>query len=142
MNKEDLLKIEREINNLKNLKNSYVSDKISKQLESSEIKEAIGGRSIERMDLVKKRNEVKKYITDLELKIKQVNIEIKDKRRLMNEVGQCLNEEKEIPNGVISEIIVLKNKYSKFASDLTRVSSMRVMANTFSVELESVINKL
>lgn len=51
----NIIKIERSISDLKNLKSSYVNEKILKQLDVEELKSVLNGRDSQRPDIVNKR---------------------------------------------------------------------------------------
>lgn len=78
-------------------------------------------------------NTIQKTLTDYKNKI-QEKVVLKEKLR------NKIKFDKEITVSSIDKIILLKDKYQAFASDQTRVSSMRVMASQIVQELELIIS--
>lgn len=140
---EDALKVEQEIIQLKNLKTSYVNEKIGYQSKLSEYKDLLKGNEQRRPELVSERNKTKQDFNACELKIANVNLEIKQKRKLLDEINDSLRTAKKIGSseGLRSELTELKVRYQNFSKDLTRVASMRTMAAKFAQEVEVLIDK-
>ncbi len=137
--------LERSILDLKINKNNLVNQKIKIQSQLTTIKENLKNPNYELIDydkfLENKTNFINK-LYQLENDIKKINIDIKTKRKLLIAVDAELKSKtnKELyKNKLLDSIIELKAKYQKFSGDHTRVSSLRVLASDFTIQLENII---
>lgn len=136
--------LERSILDLKKKKSKFVEKKIKKQLKASELKDILNNPHLEKEDYtnaIDKRIKVKNSLSELEGLIIEINIEIGTKRKLLIAVSDHLRGKKQIgvsEDGTLKKIAIIKEKYSQFAADNTRVSSMRIMAAKFVRELSAV----
>lgn len=137
--------LERSIIDLKQKKSTFVAKKIKKQVKISELKDILNNPHHDKNDYNKaidKRIKLKKDLESLEMSIREVNTEIGTKRKLLIAVDDHIRANKKgaaSENDTLKHISLIKEKYSKFAADNTRISSMRVMAAEFVRELEGVL---
>ena len=100
---------------------------------------AICGKQI---TIKKKIHEIEKETVGLRTEIRDRNIYI-DKLKKSLEVGfwdkKQQSRDSDTSDTVITRITNLRNTYMEFASDPTRVSSLRTMAARFAEELEALI---
>jgi hypothetical protein len=77
------------------------------------------------------------------LDIEKKFLEINDKKLKLEKERERLHQKiKQLPNSSLNDSLVeLRDKYSAFASDTTRVSSMRAMASKFVEEIQSLLNQ-
>lgn len=134
--------IERSVVLLKSKKNSLVTKKILIQEKLGNLRdERICMRNKKRLEQIFiDRKVLKNDLHNLEIEIKDINNSIKQKNILKKEFDSYDNEEIK-PHAIISELKNLRKEYRDFSKDLTRVSSMRLMATNFEQKLESIINK-
>ncbi|TXD45879.1 hypothetical protein [Polaribacter sp. IC073] len=143
-NKVDL---ERSILDLRSKKSGLVFKKIKKQEKATDLKVQLTNPhlELEEYDTLKgKRNKVRCQLSQIEVDIKEVNLEINAKNKLFTSIQSHLKVNKnKLSNDTsfLRELIVLKEQYNEFSADHTRVSSMRTMASNFTNKLESIINK-
>lgn len=145
--KKDLLLVEQLILDVKSKKNKLIKTKIGLQNQLSQLQEKykeVDYQGNEFNKIKSKRVDVKTAVTNLDIKIKSLNDELNVKNKLKNEIVFHLKhhkslEGKEDLDKVILKIKDLKKKYSAFAKDRTRISSLRIMASEFMDELENVI---
>ena len=139
----NIIKIDRSIILMKSKKNTLVSDKIKIQEELSELKD-------KRLDTIDKheletiyieRKVLKNDLHSIEIEMLEITHGIKSKNILKREIIEMerasapkLNNSK-----ILSELKSLMKEYRKFATDHTRINSMRMMASTFSDQLENLI---
>ena len=139
--------LERDIMDLKICKNNLVNNKLKIQSELSNIKENLNNPHFDENDYINFKKDKLDKINNLfhiENDLKKVNDEMKAKRKLFIAVDDFLRNKKngeKYNNKIIEDIKRLKIKYSKFSSDHTRISSMRMMAADISLELDNIINK-
>ncbi len=144
---EDSVNLERSIIDLKSKKAAIVSRKMVKTLDTANTKELLSNPHIE-LDEFKNQSAIriiqKAELQEIEAQIKEVNLEIGNKRKLLISIqshlkttSNSLKADENLTNGIIE----LRDKYSDFAGDHTRVSSMRLMASNFTDELNNIINQ-
>jgi len=76
---------------------------------------------------------VEKKLMGLKVELAKINTEIDETKR----------KYKKEPNGIsVDELIELRDKYMQFASDTTRVSSMRAMSSKFVEEIQAILKLL
>ena len=145
---ENKIDLERSIFEVKAKKAKYVASKLDKQEEVSKIKEILNDPSIsekKHIKNVRKRVLIKNELSELEMLIVESNSLISNKRKLLVSIEGHLKNNKletDTSNEVVKELNLLRNKYSNFSSDPTRISSMRTMSAQFSNELEVIIKKI
>jgi hypothetical protein len=145
---ENKIDLERSIFDVKSKKSKYVASKLEKQEEVSRIKEILNDPKIsekKHIKNVRRRVALRTELSELEMLINEANLIITNKRKLLVSIEGHLKNNKletETSNEVIKELNLLRNKYSQFASDHTRISSMRTMSAEFSNELEVIIRKI
>lgn len=141
-NKVDL---ERSILSLKDKKACFVSQKIEYQETAGILKDKVNGlhNTEEGYDVaVAARTVNKRTLTSLETDIKEVNAEINKKHQLLLSVNHHLSIKKKLEKGelkLLDAITSLKKEYLVFASDRSRISSMRAMASEVALKLENII---
>jgi hypothetical protein len=144
---ENKIDLDSSINNLKARKSGLVFKKIKAQNEIAILKEILLNptKNVEDYnEATHERGVLKEFLRGLEDGINTTNLEIKNKQRLALAINSHLNansDSSKEKSKLLKGILVLKDKYSTFSSDPTRVSSMRVMASIFNQEMEDLINK-
>lgn len=142
---ENVVDLEQSIFDLKRQKAEVVADKCSKQLKVGELKDKLNDPKTEGKEfrkLTEKRIIIKNELSEIELKIRKINLEIDGKRKLL---VSCQSHVKSQKNKSKSEettlemVKSLRDKYQHFSSDHTRVSSMRIMASQMVEELDTII---
>jgi len=138
----DKLIVERKIIALVQTKDELILDKKELEADMSEINNSIRSRNHalpqeEYKALCKKQDEIKRKLVEYQGKINEVKTEIQKKNLMKDEISAEIR--KDSPTDVLSAITSLKDYYVNFASDKTRVSSLRAMAAQFAEELESII---
>jgi len=142
---ENEVDLERSILDLKTKKAGYVGSKTQLQLDVANIKDILNNPNsteYETKEATNMRVVTRNTLSQLEHQIKAVNLEIISKRKLLIAIASHLrNNKKQIKSDdkMINQLITLKEKYAAFASDNTRISSMRLMASQLTEELESII---
>lgn len=144
---ENKIDLDSSINNLKARKSGLVFKKIKAQNEIAILKDILLNptKNVEDYnEATHERGVLKEFLRGLEDGINTTNLEIKNKQRLALAINSHLNansDSSKEKSKLLKGILVLKDKYSTFSSDPTRVSSMRVMASIFNQEMEDLINK-
>jgi len=144
--RKDLLLVEQLILNIKEKRAKLVTTKIGIQTSLGTLRTEYSSVTFKDPEFLKikgERAELKRHITALELKIKAENDELSFKNKLKNEIVFHLRHNKTLEGKddlekVIARVDALKKKYSSFAKDRTRISSLRVMASEFIDELTSI----
>lgn len=142
---DNAVDLERSIIDLKAEKAVFVSEKMAKQLIASHLKDQLNNPRIstnEHIEATKGRVLIKSELTGLEMEIKEVNLKIGTKRKLLIAVDNHLKKAKtnlDSENIIVEKIEELKEKYSSFSADHTRISSMRVMAAEVVKELNAIL---
>ena|SRR6476620_9341126 len=93
----------------------------------------------EYQSICRRQEYLKKGINNIQQTLTDYKSRIQEKVILKEKLKNRINFDKEGVSTTIEKIILLKDKYRDFASDQTRVSSMRVMASQICQELESII---
>ena len=145
--KKDLHLIDELILNIKAKKQSYVNRKISLQNSLSQLKNKYAEVDLNSKDfkrIKETRNNVKNHLNDIEFKIKGFNEELIFKNKLRLEIEFHLKhnkhlESKEDIDKLTNKVNLLKQKYSDFSKDRTRIASLRVMACEFIDDLNSIL---
>lgn len=146
--RKDLLNLEQLILDAKAKKDNLIKTKISLQNSLSESKKRykeVEFESEEFNEVKEKRSKLKKAVSQIEIKIKNINEELIVKNKMKNEVVFHLKhnkslEGKEDLEKITNKINLLINKYSEFTRDRTRISSLRIMASEFQEELKKLLN--
>lgn len=148
-NKQDLFKIESMVLEIKAKKNGLVNRKMSLQNSLSHTKAEMrkaAFKSARYKELQGTYDNINREFNDIELEIKKVNEELSAKNKMRLEVEHHVRNSpfsaNELNIKVHNKLNGLKQKYTEFAKDRTRVASLRVMANEFIVELEGVMKML
>jgi hypothetical protein len=142
---QNVLDIERSILEQKSKQSEFVFKKKRAEDELAFIKNRIRANQkhlpeIEYKSLCKKQDVLKKEKTDAEQEISKIQTDIQKKSLLKDEIK---NELKERANTNLPDTLTaLRDYYMAFASDKTRVGSMRAMASEFAEKIESIIKTL
>lgn len=91
---------------------------------------------IEYDSIVKKQAEVGKKTLQIDKGIREVCLDISKRSLLETEVMNNIDKT------TTEKLTSLRDKYMGFASDMTRVASMRAMASRFSEDLEEIIKSI
>lgn len=149
--KKDLLSIESLILDIKKKKSLYVANKMRYENTLSELKSKY--KDVDFNDsnfkrIKSTRQNIKNYLSEIELKLREVNNELAYKNKLKLEVEFYIRNHKTEKDHsddlkkTIDLISKLKMKYNEFSKDRTRISSLRVMACEFIDDLNELIEKI
>ena len=133
--------LERAIIELKATKAKFVAKKLKTQSKVAVIKDTLKDSRVEREDYESAKT--KRVILRHELDEIEVNLQVMAKRKLLLSINNHLKLNKpklDSENGLLKQITTLKDNYSSFSVDNTRIPSMREMAAEISRELEHIIN--
>jgi len=140
--------IERMMNSLKDNHQELVHRKKSLDAKLADIKNRIrgNGRALPQLEyqaLCRKQSEYKTEIVHIDRDISSINSELRKKQVIRDEIyyQQKVTIDK-LDTSAKSQLITLRDEYMQFASDTTRISSMRAMASKIAEELESIIKKV
>lgn len=142
---QNCLDIERSILEQKSIQSKFVFEKKRAEDELASIKNKIRGNGkplppAEYQSLCKRQDAIKKEKTITEQEIAKIQTDIQKKSLLKDEIK---NELKERANTTLPDTLVsLRDYYMAFASDKTRVGSMRAMSSEFAEKLEAIIKTL
>lgn len=143
---ETLVDLDRAIIDLKNKKATIVTRKQKLELDSSKIKDLMSDPNLvgpEHGSFSVQRNIIKRNLSNIEMEIREINLEIKEKTKLRIYIDDNLRNKKKTSASESlqhQELLKLKEKYQSFASDNTRISSMRIMASQLVEQLDLIIN--
>lgn len=140
----NILDTELSINKLVSLKDKLAIDKREAELELSELKNKIrtGGRMhpFDYKVICDKQSVIKKRILSIEKSLADMSSQIQNKQGFKEEL--TLHHKQQSKSAIVNDLTVLRDFYMAFASDKTRVASMRAMSAEFAEKLEKVIKKL
>lgn len=92
-------------------------------------------------DICAKQIRLKQKAAEIEKQIIHVKTEIRDKSLLLESIRDHLRTNRDAPSSPLKErLINLRNHYMEFASDATRVASLRTMASRFAEEIELILS--
>jgi hypothetical protein len=138
---QNIIDIEETINILIQQKEKLICDKREIELENSIINSQVrvGGRfkDVEYKKICNQQNKLRKNSFKLERSISDLSIEIMKKSTLKEKLKLEFNSQKKID--VKLKLTELRDYYINFASDKTRVSSMRAMSAEFAEKIEVLI---
>ncbi|UFK27480.1 hypothetical protein [Elizabethkingia phage TCUEAP2] len=146
--KKDLLIIENKVLELKNEKQLLVKRKLEIQssLSHSQLQyEKVSFKSKEFNENKERRLLLKNSLSDIEMKIKSINLTIKENTNKRIEIEHWISQNRDVLDSskdldnILNKIKLLKIKYKDFAKDRTRISSLRVLANEFIEELDKIL---
>jgi hypothetical protein len=145
--KEDLLTIEKLLIEIKQKKGIKVNAKIKMQEQLTTLKSEYDGvkyKGIEFFTIKAKRIKVKEKLITIDLKIRELNIELSFKNTLKLEIEYYLKhnrslEGKEDLKKIEGKLRELKKKYKDFAKDRTRIASLRIMASELTEEIDKIL---
>lgn len=136
--------LERALMELKTKKGGIIFKKVKIQDELAALKrerKQLNPASDKAQEITRQRAKMKTEAQGYELEILEINNEMKNKRMLLIEVENYLRvNDTKLDDKVAASLTRLKDKYSRFAADHTRISSMKTMAAEFVQELEAIIN--
>lgn len=144
---KDLVLIDTLILDIKAKKNVLINRKMSLQNSLSQLRDKYKDVDLNSKDFHRIKNtrqNVKNHLNGIELKIKSLNDELIFKNKLRLEIEFYLKhnkrlEGKESLDKIVNKVLLLKQKYSDFTKDRTRIASLRIMASEFIDELETLI---
>ncbi len=87
--------------------------------------------------IVRQQTSIKKQLNEIQPVLTDYKKQISEKTILKEKLRNSLRSDNK--STILDKVIILKDKYSDFASDSTRVSSMRTMASQICQELENII---
>lgn len=144
--KQTVLDIEMSIHQLKSKQNAQSIIKKDCEVKMATLNNRVRGNKHtippnEFRAICRKQDELKRIIGEAQNEIITIKNEIYRKNILREQIKQevgwsNLTDESEAKKLLIS----LRNKYMEFSSDVTRISSMRIMASQISEELEAIIS--
>lgn len=135
--------VENKISAINKKKEPFIMRKQEIELELSKYKAMVVGKYIE--------PEKYQHILECQGKLKDEKFEIEKAIHGFKKEVESLNRElevirmqiKKIPDGNIKKLVIdMRDRYMAFASDTTRVSSMRAMASKFVEELQSLLTEI
>lgn len=142
--RQSIIDIQVSINNLNQQKDKLIFDKREIELKHSSIKTEI--RTSKRMPdheynkLCREQDSLRKDLMLLERAISEIAVEIMKKTTLQDQLKLDLKGQ---PNTDIKrDLIKTRDHYIGFASDKTRVASLRAMSAEFAEKLEVLIKSL
>lgn len=141
---QHLLDIEASMNKLNAQKSKLSLDKKEIELKLSVVKNTIRSSGklsqYEYNNLCKDQNKYKADIINIEKALAEIQLEIRKKSELKETLR--LDKKQQNVKEIKTNLISLRDKYMNFASDKSRISSMRVMSSTFAEELENLIKQI
>ena len=140
---ERKLGIENDISNLKLEKSPLINRKQQIELELATYRNRIRGNHLPQEEY----NQIcqwQRALSQEKLDIEKKFLEINDRKvRLEKERERLHLKIKQLPDSTVNDALIeLRDKYSSFASDTTRVSSMRAMASKFVEEIQSLLTQI
>lgn len=128
---------------LQNEKNKYIERKKEIEVELSMLNSEIRKGEFENgryVEICNTQDKLKVEKFSLEKKILELNQRIRNKS---SEETNIKLQIKRIPNEKVKhDLLELRDKYMSFASDTTRVSSMRAMASRFVEEIQFILKHI
>ena len=139
---ERKLSIENDISNLSLERSPLVIRKQEIELELATYKNRIRGNHLPKDEY----NEIcqwQRALSQEKLDIEKKFLEINDKKLKLEKERERLHLKiKQLPDSMTNDSLIgLRDKYMAFASDTSRVSSMRAMASKFVEEIQSLLNQ-
>lgn len=135
-----LQRLEQQISDIEEKKLPLVNDKRKIEVELNEVNIVLKEKHYSDKDfndINSKRGRLVKQKSDIEIQLSNLK---QTAKKLHTEKELLQLDLKKKPNEAIKEnLICLRNEYQSFASDMTRVSSMRAMASRFVEEIQSIL---
>lgn len=144
----DLLNLDEKLHQLKSDKQKLINSKLIIEGSLSIMQSKYSKVEYNSPEFYKIKNErqrLKQEATNIEIQIRRINDEVAYKTKLKQEVEFHLKGKKYVEihdSGVVKQLVSLKEKYTSFSKDRTRVSSMRVMASEIRDEIEKILNSI
>jgi hypothetical protein len=145
--KSDLLNIESRILDIKKSRNDLIARKRIIEYALSQLKSKYGDVEFMKPEFRKIKQDrlgLKDEFNKIELEIKGLNDEIIYKNKLKLEVefylrnnSQPVNDENSAK--LINRLTLLRQKYSDFSVDKTRIASLRIMASELTREIDIIM---
>jgi hypothetical protein len=137
-----LIDIEESMNKLIAQKEALVYSKLQLEAELSSLNTKVRSSQTrlspnDYESICRRQQNIKNSVLALNQNIVQYKKEIREKDTLMQKIKLQMGGGH--PDKVADRIILLRDKYRDFASDATRVSSMRTMASQISQELDVLL---
>jgi len=141
---QSIIDLQVSINNLNQQKDKLIFDKRQIELKHSIIKTEIrtNGRmpDHEYNQLCKEQGNLRKDLMLLEKAISEIAIEIIKKTTLQDQLKLDLKGSRQ--TDIKKDLINMRDHYIRFASDKTRVASLRAMSAEFAEKLEVLVKSL
>lgn len=136
--------IEEEIIKLQSQRDVFMLNKKQFEAELSNLNARVRSRTVpisenEYDSICRRQRTIKNSLNEIQPILTEYKKKIGEKVILKERLKNSLSSDSDTT--LIDRIIILKDKYADFASDSTRVSSMRTMASQLSQELESIIKR-
>ena len=139
----DIFDLERAVLELNKQKDDLTSTKKRLELNLTGLKQRVSGKTLPQKEydnICKEQNKINGLLLDLEMRIKIISSDITKKSILKDELK---SELRLFSNDKIkTALIELRDHYMNFASDRTRISSMRAMASEISESIERIIKAI
>lgn len=140
----NLLDIELSINRLVEQKELLVFQKREIELKNTVLNNQVrtGGRmhDVKYKQICDKQSALRKDILEVERAISGISMEIMKKGTLKEQLR--IEFKKQQPSDMKAMLIELRDHYIQFASDKTRVASMRAMGAEFAGKVEQILKQL
>lgn len=140
INRNKLIDLEYSANDIKSEISDLVVEKKSLEFSMSQLRNKLNNRRLTQSELDKinkRREKLRTDILNLDSKILDLKKDLRHKSVLQHDVK--INIDKVGRDEIIDGIESMKRKYSEFSQDLTRVSSMRVIASQVVDELDKIL---
>lgn len=141
--KDDLLKVERLINADQLEYDDLIQRKKSLEYDLSIIKNQIRtGGQMNQSDydaICRNQDRIIKEVRDIQEPIKIIKKKLRERQLMRDEIKGFLDGEIRLYDDVKAKVVYLRDFYTQFAGDATRVSSTRIMASKFVEELQDLL---
>ena len=141
---QNIIDLEQSISVLNRQKEKLVFDKKEAELQNSFLNNKVrsGGRlhDVKYKNICEQQNKIKGSVLKIERAIGEVNTEITKKSNLIQQLRFEFKKQKNIDTK--EQLTIMRDYYINFASDKTRVSSMRAMGAEFAEKIERIIKQL
>ena len=142
--RETITDIEEAINKLQAQRDVFMLNKKQFETELSNLNAKVRSRTSylsenDYQGICRRQSVIKNSLNGIQTTLTEYKHKINEKLILKEKLRNKIKFDVNISTNSIDKIILLKDKYQEFASDQSRISSMRVMASQFCQELELII---
>ena len=148
MEKQNIIDLEKAITALQERRSQLVLSKQNKEIDLSALNNKVrsatsGGEYLppqEYRDICSKQKKIKQDIYAINVELQGLKFEIQKKNTLKDELSNEISVKGN--EGILQELIDMKDYYATFAADTTRVSSMRAVAAGVTKKLDDILTKI